>query len=342
MNRTKKQYGRVIAVMAVLSIALTGCQGGGTDDAGGGDGNFSVTFIPMRLGDPYFDQSDAAGIAVAEELGGEGERVGPSQATPDSQVPFINTAAQQGRSAIMIASNDPDAICDAVDEARDAGATVLTYDADSNPECRDLYIQMASAEEVARTHIQLISDQIGEGGGQIAILSGTANSALHNNWIDLMKKDLASDFPDLELVETVYGNEDDQKSFDETAALLQKYPDLKGIVAPTTVGLVAAARYLSNSPLKGEVKLTGLGTPNEMRPYVKDGTSESFLLWVPADLGALATYAAHAIVSGEIEAKEGETFEAGYLGSYTVEKDNVVVLGDPQIFNAENIDDFDF
>ena len=160
----------------------------------------------------------------------------------------------------------------------------------------------------------------------------------------MMEAELESnpDYADLELVDVVYGDDDDQKSFDETAALLQAHPDLKGIISPTTVGIAAAARYLSDSDNKGEVMLTGLGTPNQMREYVENGTVEAFALWNPGDLGYLATYAANALASGEITGEAGDTFEAGDLGEYTVEEGGTVLLGDPFVFNADNIADFDF
>ena len=157
-----------------------------------------------------------------------------------------------------------------------------------------------------------------------------------------MKKDLADNHPNIQLVDVVYGDDDDQTSFDKTAALLQSHPNLKGIISPTTVGIAAAARYLQTSDFKGKVKLTGLGTPNDMRDYVKDGTVDAFALWNPEDLGYLAAYAAEALVDGTITGKEGDTFTAGKLGEFTVGTDATVLLGDPYVFDAENIDDFDF
>ena len=129
----------------------------------------------------------------------------------------------------------------------------------------------------------------------------------------MMETELESnaDYANIELVDTVYGDDDDQKSFDKTEALLQTHPDLKGIISPTTVGIAAAARYLSDSEYKGKVTLTGLGTPNQMREYVEDGTVEAFALWNPGDLGYLAAYATPALVDGDITGEEGDTFEAG-------------------------------
>jgi rhamnose transport system substrate-binding protein len=342
---------RPIALAAIIltaSAALTACgsdDGGdsGSDSSSDGGGELSMTMLPKNLGNPYFDTSTAGAEAAADDLGVEMEEVGPETASPDAQVSYINTVAQQGKDALILSANDPEALCDAIDEARSADVKVITFDADTNPDCRDLFINQATAEGIAAKQLELISEQIG-GKGEIAILSAAANATNQNAWIDMMEKELADnpDYADIELVDTVYGDDDDQKSFDQTEALLQNHPDLKGIISPTTVGIAAAARYLSDSSSKGKVALTGLGTPNQMREYVENGTVESFALWNPSDLGALATYAAAALANGDISGEEGDSFEAGDLGEFEVGADGVVLLGEPFTFNADNIGDFDF
>jgi rhamnose transport system substrate-binding protein len=324
------------------AMALTAC--GGDAEGGGGNGgseDVSITMLPKNLGNPYFDTSTAGAEAAAEEVGATLEEVGPQEATADAQVQYINTAAQQGVSALIVSANDPTAICDALNQARDAGTKVVTFDSDTEADCRDLFINQATAEGIAKVQVDLIAEQIGDA-GEIAILSASANATNQNAWIEMMEQELAANHPDIELVEVAYGDDDDQTSFDKTAALLQSHPNLKGIVSPTTVGIAAAARYLSDSEFKGKVALTGLGTPNQMREYVENGTVEAFALWNPEDLGYLATFAANALATGEIEGNPGDTFKAGKLGEYTVEDDNSVLLGEPFVFNAENIDDFDF
>lgn len=333
------------ATLAVGALAFTGCSGsgGGSASEGGdsGDANLSITMLPKNLGNPYFDTSTGGAEEATAEFGGTFEEVGPSEASPTSQVQYIQTAAQQGAGGLIVSANDPEAICDALNEARDAGVKVVTFDSDTNPDCRDLFINQATAEGIAKIQVDLIAEQIGDA-GQIAILSASANATNQNAWIETMKELLAADHPDIELVEVVYGDDDDQTSFDKTAALLQTYPELKGIVSPTTVGISAAARYLSTSEYKGKVALTGLGTPNQMREYVEDGTVTAFALWNPADLGYLAAYAAQALITGEITGAEGDSFEAGKLGSFEVGADATVLLGDPYVFDADNIGDFDF
>lgn len=346
MKFARKRVGAVAAAAVAAALVLTGCadtgsSGGGAPAEGGGDANLAITFLPKSLGNPYFDTSSKGGQAAVTEIGGTFTEVGPAESGPEAQVSYINTATQQGVGALVVSANDPKAICDALDEARAANVKVVTFDSDTNPECRDLFINQATADGIAKVQVELIADQIG-GAGEIAIVSSTANATNQNLWIEKMEALLASDYPDITIVETVYGDDDEQISFDKTAAVLQSHPNLKGIVSPTTIGISAAARYLSTSDYKGKVALTGLGTPNQMREYIADGTVTAFALWNPEDLGYLSAFAAAALIQGDITGAEGDTFEAGKLGTFTVGADATVLLGDPYVFDKDNIGDFDF
>lgn len=353
MNSLRRRAAAVTGMSMLLAVGLAACSSGepeGSESPGPGDSgdeavSYDITFLPKNLGNPYFDASDNAGKAAVESFGGTYKEVGPTEAAPDAQVTFINTLSQQGVGAIVLSANDPAALCDALAQAKEAGVHVLTFDSDVNPECREMYVAASNTELIGQKQIDIIAEEIG-GSGQIAILSASANATNQNAWIEVMKEYLASDYPDIELVEVVYGDDDDQTSYDKTEALLSQYPELKGIIAPTTVGIAAAARYLSTSEFKGQVMLTGLGTPNDMRDFVKDGTVLEFALWNPKDLGILAAWAAKALIDGDITGAEGETFTAEGLSSevteFTIGADGIVVLGDPFVFTADNIDDFDF
>ena len=361
MTRSRRRLVSGAASLAILiTMAASACGGTSRDDSndsssgsepessGEADPNapiqegLHITFLPKQINNPYFTVSDGGGKQAVSEFGGEYEEVGPSEATASSQVSYINTLTQQGVDAIAVSANDPNALCGALNQARSANIAVVTYDSDTSPDCRDVFVNQATSDSIAKIQLKLIAKEIG-GSGQIAILSATPNATNQNAWIDVMKQELKKpQYADIDLVDIAYGNDDDEKSFQETQGLLSSYPDLKGIISPTTVGIAAAARYLSSSEYKGKVALTGLGTPNQMREYVKDGTVQEFALWDPEKLGYLAAYAAAALVSGQITGAPGETFQAGNLGQYTIQDDGVIVLGPPTVFNKGNIDDFDF
>lgn len=347
---TKRRAALAIA-SAFAALSLAACTGGTaepgattTGTAAAPTGDLSITFIPKQLNNPYTDVVLGGGKKGAEAAGFAKEQVvGPLDASASSQVSFINAETQAGTNAIVIAANDPDAVCPALKEARAAGAKTVAFDSDANPDCRDVFISQVVSKEVAQIQVKLISEQIG-GSGKIAILSATANATNQNEWIKYMKEELASnaDYKDIELVATVYGDDDDNKSFQEAQGLMQAHPDLKGIISPTTVGIAATARYLSTSQYKGKVHLTGLGLPNEMRQFVKDGTVKEFALWDPAQLGYVAAFASKALVDGTMTGAVGDKFTAGDLGERTVGEGGVVIVGPPTVFNADNIDDYDF
>jgi rhamnose transport system substrate-binding protein len=344
---------RAVALVAIASVAFAtaACAEDSTpsDTPSGGSNATSIkaglkiAFLPKQLNTNYFTTSDNGGKEAAAEFKGNYSETGPADPSPSAQVSYINTLSQQQTDVIVVSANDKDAICPALNEAQKAGAKVVTFDSDTKPGCRDLFINQATAQGIAAVQIKMISQAIGADGGKIAILSATANATNQNAWIELMKTELKKpEYSKLQLVDTVYGDDKDEKSFTETQALLAKYPDLKGIISPTTVGVAAAARYLSGSSYKGKVALTGLGTPNSMKAYIADGTLKSFALWKPGDLGYLAAYAGAALASGMITGKEGDKFKAGRLGEFTVGKDNSVLLGDPFVFDSSNISQFNF
>jgi rhamnose transport system substrate-binding protein len=327
------------------SAATPAATSAATEAAAGGEikPGLKIAFLPKQINNPYFTISDKGGEDATKAFGGEFKRVGPSDATASSQVSYINTLTTQKQDAIVISANDPNAVVPALQKAKAAGIKVVTYDSDTDPAGRDLFINQAAAEDLGRSQVQLLAKQIGPEGGDIAILSATPNATNQNTWIKFMKDELSKpEYSKFKLVKTAYGNDDDQKSFEETQGLLQAYPDLKGIISPTTVGIAAAARYLQGSDSKGKVKLTGLGTPNQLRDFVKDGTIEGFELWDPGKLGYLAAYAAGALASGQITGAEGDKFTAGDQGEKTVGAKGEVLLGPPTVFDKDNIDDFDF
>jgi rhamnose transport system substrate-binding protein len=346
-----------VAIAVSCALVLAACGGTTKDDSGGGatatsagaadpsaqiKPGLKIAFLPKQLNNPYFTTANTGGLAAVKEFGGEGKAVGPSEASASSQVSYINTLAQQRQDAIVISANDPNAVVPALKAAQTQGVKVVTFDSDTAPEGRQVFVNQASAEDLGRSQVQLLAKQI-DSTGEIAILSATPNATNQNTWIEFMQDELKKpEYKNMKLVKVAYGNDDDQDSFQQTQGLLQAYPNLKGIISPTTVGIAAAARYLSGSEYKGKVALTGLGTPNQMRKFVEDGTVEAFELWDPGKLGYLAAYAAGALASGQITGKQGEKFTAGELGEYTVAEGGEVLLGPPQVFDKQNIDQFDF
>jgi rhamnose transport system substrate-binding protein len=302
----------------------------------------NLVLVPKNLGNPYFDAANTGAQEAAAELGITVTYQGSATADPTEQIQLLNSLIAQQVDGLAISANDADALVPTGKEAMDAGIPVVSWDAPIASGGRNLHILQASAEGIGRGQVQLASELIG-GEGQIAILSATSTAPNQNEWIGWMEDELTKpEYANIELVATVYGDDEDEKSYNEAQGLMRTYPDLKIIVSPTSVGIAAAARAVQDADKVGQVLVTGLGLPSQLREYVKNGAIPAFALWNPVDLGYLAIYATHALASGEMEGNPGDTFEGGRLGSYTVGEDGVVLLGPPTVFDADNVDDFEF
>jgi len=303
----------------------------------------TVFYIPKDTLNPYEVIADRGGKIALTQMGSKQVVQSGTKDTAAAQLPAVQTAIQTGANAIVIAGNDPAALCPQLKQAMAKGIAVVTFDSDTN--CRQLFINQAVTETIGRSQIQELGKEMGYK-GEFAILSAASTATNQNAWIKYMKLELKlPKYKNMKLVKIYYGNDDPAESLQATESMLQAYPNLKGIESPTTVGISSAAQYLSNSKYKGKVILQGLGLPSQMKKYLKNDTLKNFALWNPEDLGYLAAYAAGALASGDIKGKVGETFTAGKLGKYTIVKGAggpEVVLGPPFLFTKKNVDKFKF
>jgi rhamnose transport system substrate-binding protein len=328
---------------ASSSSASASSSSSGAAASGGLKTGLKVYVIPKQLGQSYFTTADSANsggaIAALNALGETGTETSGNAATPAAEIPAIQAAISKGANALIVSATDPTALCPTLSAAMKRGIAVVTYDSDA-PTCRSLFINQASTAAIGTSEVDILAKELNDT-GQIAIVSAAASATNQNAWIGYMKQELKK-YPKMSLAAVVYGNDDATVSTQVTQGLLQQYPNLKGIISPTTVGIAAAAAVLDTSKYRGKVLLTGLGTPNSMKKFVSDGTVKEFELWNPADLGYLAGYAAVELASGKINGSQGQTFTAGKLGSFTVGADNTVLLGPPFVFSSANINQFNF
>jgi rhamnose transport system substrate-binding protein len=348
MQRTRDVLGVFALLLVALAFALGACGGDDDEEAEGETAteaageSYSLYMIPKNVGNPVFDLANKGMQAAAKELGHTTEFNGPTEADPQQQVQVINSAVAQGPDALIVSANDPDAILPALQNAKEKGVEVVTFDSDSNPEGRTVFASTPGPQKVGAEQIEMCGSQINYS-GEIAILSATPTATNQNTWIRFMKETLKQDkYKNMKLVTTVYGNDDPTKSTEEAQGLLQAYPNLKCIIAPTTVGIAATARVVSQQNACDRVVVTGLGLPSEMRDFVTSGCVKKNALWSFEDLGYLAAYAAHAVLSGEVSGEEGESFRAGKLGEVTIDANGAVYLPELLIFTPENIDQYDF
>jgi rhamnose transport system substrate-binding protein len=358
-----------IALLFVLTMLLSACQSAtptaapqptatteaaapAQTEAASAGGATKIVYIPKNTGNPYFDSIIRGFEQSCLEIGCEFTTTAPATAEATSQIPFVEEQIQRGVNVLAISPNSPDALNEVFDRARAAGIKVLIVNSDipGNEEHRDAAVLPMDFDITGASQVELMGSLI-DYEGKIAILSATADAPDQNYWIEGMKTALQDPkYSKMELVATVYGDDDPQKSLTECESLLSTYPDLRGIIAPTTVGVAAAAQCVesagvypggANAVGKG-LQVTGLGTPNQMRAFLKSGVVQAFALWSPYDEGYLSGYLGVDLATGKVEAKEGNTFTVPNLGDRDFKTNAVVITGPPTVFTKDNIDNFDF
>src|ERR687896_314835 len=326
--------------------AETGAAGGVVTFEAGRD--FKSILLPKFTGVAVFDQANEGAREAAEELQADPpEFLGPTADNSVSgQIEIVTNAATQGVDALMISNNAGDQIEPAARQLADAGATVVSWDSPiPSGEGESVFVAQVDFDETGVVMADMALNILGAEGGEFAILSASPDAANQNAWIAAMEVALQDPkYESLELVDTVYGNDESEKSYNEALALVDKHPNLELIMAPTTVGIAAAGKAMTDEGLCDKVKVSGLGLPAEMREYTLSGCAPKFALWSFKDLGYLAFYAAYGIATGQIEAVDGQQFEAGRMGEYTIEKDPTrdnglrVLMGPFTVYDETNVE----
>jgi rhamnose transport system substrate-binding protein len=300
-----------------------------------------IAMVVKALGIGFFDACRDGGLEAAKELGNvELIYTGPTKTTAEEQIAVIDALIAQKVDAIAISANDLNALVPVCKKAMSRGIKVISFDSGIAPEGRIMHLNPSNNALIGAKCVQMMAKTI-KNEGDIAILSATAQATNQNIWIAEMKKELAKpDYAKIKLVSTVYGDDVADKSYRETQGLLKANPNLKGIIAPTSVGIVAAAKAVVDAGMVGKVYVTGLGLPSEMKGAVLAGATDTFAIWNPIDLGYSATFIAAMIASGKATGAAGTTIHAGRMGDIKIAEDGSAAMADPFTFDKSNIEQF--
>ncbi len=319
----------------LLVVLVAGCQGSTPQRP------FTVGFMPKLIGIPYFNACKRGADEAAKELGIQLVYEGPTQADSNEQINLLQQWINSGSyDALDVACNDPDLVAPALRDARDRGLLVVTYDADTQPDARRFFVNMATYDAVAEAMVDAMADELEpKGAGKVGILTSSIQAPNQSEWAKRIKAYAKQKYPGMELLPEQEHGEDRNKGIQKARTMIEGNPDLKGIIGLTSVAVPAAAEAVRQEHKKGQIKVTGVSTPKDMRDYVKDGTVNVVILWNPIDLGYLTVYVTDLLHKGKMS--ETGTIQAGRLGTITV-KDREVLLGKPLRFTRDNIDNYDF
>ena len=321
---------KALTTAALASVLLAGAAQAETK---------RIALVVKALGIGFFEAAAKGAEEAAAELGDvEIIYTGPTDTTAEGQIEVINSLIAQKVDAIAVSANDADALVPTLQKAMERGITVISWDSGVAKDGRMMHLNPSSSALIGNTIIKLAADHLPDG-GEVAVLSATTTSTNQNVWIEEMNK-VMGNYPNITVVGTVYGDDLADKSYREAQGLMQTYPNLKAIIAPTSVGIVAAAQAVTDAGKVGQINVTGLGLPSEMAGHVKSGASQSFAIWNPIDLGYAATMIAYNLNTGKAKAEPGAEIPMGRMGSAKLDENGEAAMADPFTYDASNIDQF--
>lgn len=345
-----KSY-RIIAVAlsaAVATLSLVGCAASSSGgSASGGSGSCKTTGITIGLlpktgTDPYMTTVRDAVEAGAKKDGNKVIYEQPADSNGATQIPFVQDLIAKKVDVIAISGSDQNSTKAALLQAKAAGIKVISFDSDVATDARSVFVNQVNTADIGGALLKSMSSLMG-GKGTFAIESSTQTATNQNAWIATIKEQLSSnaEYKDLKLATVVYGNEDKTVSATVAKQLVQTYPDLTGIIIPAGLSYAPAAAALQETGAFGKVKLTGLTPSTGIKDYLKTGNAED-IWWNVGDLGTLTYNTAKALAGCKITGKAGDKIDGGSLGSFTVDKSGVVILGPATVVNKDNVDQFPF
>jgi ABC-type sugar transport system substrate-binding protein len=332
----------LIAAVTILAGCNKSADSKSTPPAGGGapaDKKLVIGLMPKSKGNAYFISCKQGADEAAKALGVDLNFDGPTDPDPAKQNEIVENWITLGVDAIAVACENKEGISTALRKARQKGIKVLTFDSDAATDARDFFVNQATPEGIGYTLMDEAGRLCGED-GEFAIITASLTAANMNEWQKHIEARRASKYPKMKMVALRPCDDLKDKAQSEATALLSAYPNVKLIMAICSPAVPGAAEAVKQAGKTGTVKVIGLGLPSENRKYVKDGVTQSVILWKTVDLGYLTIHATVALAKGELK-PGATTCKAGRLGDMEIKGDNIL-LGKPFVFNKENIDQFDF
>ena len=324
----KKVLAMIVALVMMMSCAAFAAE------------DITVVVMPKLVGIPYFNASEVGALAAGEELGINVIYTGPTTGDAALQVQMIEDLLIDGIDALAIAPNDPDSVSPALQKCLAEDVLVMDWDTTANADDVKYSIQQIDNKVFGELYVEKLVEAMGTTEGEIAIVTGYLTAANLNTWIDYSMAYAAEKYPGLKLVtDPVPSDESAQEAYTQTLALIAAYPNLKGIMGYSTPAPIGVAMAVQEKGLQDQIAVVGSSMPTDSAPYLKDGSLDFGLLWNPADLGKMTVYVAYLTITGQ----EVEGYEVPGVGPIHIEEDGrTIIMADPSVWTAENVDQFNF
>lgn len=298
---------------------------------------YTIGMVPKVQQISYFNVAEDGAMEAAQDLGITVLYEGPPVADVTMQINVIESLIDRQVDALAISAIDPEKLLPVLTKAKNNGIKVITWDADTVPEAREFFVNMVDPETLGRHLLDTLAWNTEEK-GKFAIMTGSLSASNLNEWMKWIQVQQREFYPNMKLVDIAATDDDPQKAYEVAKELLEKHPDLTGIIGNSSVGPSAAAQAVKETGKAGKVKVVGLSTPNMMKQFLLDGSAQMATLWSPKKLGYLTVVLVKNMLEGQMPYSGQDIYN---VGNIRVNGD-IIIMGEPLDFTAENVGQYDF
>ena len=340
--------------------AATEAPAAGADVSG-----LTVAFIPKLTGNAFFESANNGAQEYSKEWGFTVDYQGSANAAVADQVNVINNAVASGVDAICVSSVDATGLDSALTEAKDAGVTVVTWDSDVSDTARTLMVSQGTPDLLGKMLVDMGADSLTNRGKDVKADTikycwhySQATVADQNSWQVAGEAYIKENFPNWENVapDNYYSEQDAEKAVSIGASILEAHSDIDLIICNDSTALPGQCKAAQNKGLtKDDVTITGFASPMSIKDYCAAGVIEQWGLWDCGVQGAMGCYLAAYLAAGN-EVHVGDKIDIPSIGEVevmpndclvegasTAEVNNgVVLLPERTVFNADNMNDYNF
>lgn len=333
--------------------------------AGADVSGLTVAFIPKLTGNAFFESANNGAQEYSKEWGFTVDYQGSANAAVADQVNVINNAIASGVDAICVSSVDATGLDSALTEAKDAGVTVVTWDSDVSDTARTLMVSQGTPDLLGKMLVDMGADSLTNRGKDVKADTikycwhySQATVADQNSWQVAGEAYIKENFPNWENVapDNYYSEQDAEKAVSIGASILEAHSDIDLIICNDSTALPGQCKAAQNKGLtKDDVTITGFASPMSIKDYCAAGVIEQWGLWDCGVQGAMGCYLAAYLAAGN-EVHVGDKIDIPSIGEVevmpndclvegasTAEVNNgVVLLPERTVFNADNMNDYNF
>ena len=279
----------LVVLAAVMALVAAGCGGDDEEGAGGGGGgaeqqeSYDITLLQGVKGDEFYITMACGAQAAAKELGAKVTVQGPDEFDPAQQIPILNGIIAEKPDALLIAPTDTKALIAPMQQAKDAGITII--EVDTTVEKDDISVSKIATDNVegGRTAARALAELIDEKGAVLVVNVKPGISTTDQRQQGFEEE--IKDYPDIKYLGTEFSNNEPAKAASIVSATLAAEPDLRGIFGTNLFSAEGSATGLRNAGKQEQVRIVGFDAGPAQVKQLEENLVQALVAQKPYDIG---------------------------------------------------------